>query len=136
MPLLHEVVDKTNHSGNEVANYQNSYRLEPHNIFRVDAVDKIVQAVMIDNLCDVIYDPMESPNLCIKVATDIRKRILKLNFERHKIIVLVTIIERASQSFESLVGYLWDAERDNYSIFTYETKTLFSSCCVFGVYFE
>ena len=38
---------------------------------------------MENRLEDSNYDPNESPKLCIQVAAEIRKRILKLGYERY-----------------------------------------------------
>ncbi|XP_017794595.1 PREDICTED: tctex1 domain-containing protein 1-A-like [Habropoda laboriosa] len=116
--------------------FQNTYRLDASDPFKVDPVDKIVKMAMIANLENISYDAIESPKVCEKVATDIRERIKKLNFDRYKIVVKVTIIEKASQSIQSSMGFLWDPEKDNYSTFAYEARTFHAYCCVFGLYYE
>ncbi|CAD1478306.1 unnamed protein product, partial [Heterotrigona itama] len=116
--------------------YQNTYRLEPYNPFKIDPVDKIIKTIMITKLEDISYDAVECLNVCQSVATDIREKIKNLNFDRYKIVVNVTIIEKANQSIQSSMGFLWDAKRDNYSIFTYEARTFHAYCCVFALYCE
>lgn len=143
--------------------YQNSYRLDTKNPFKIDPVDKIVRSVMVNRLEDASYDPEECPKLCSQVASEIRKRILKLDFTRcyflftnglnfshkqnfilkaksnvfrYKIVVAVTIIEKASQSLETSMGFMWDAGRDNYSTYSFETQTFFAYCAVIGTYYE
>ncbi|XP_076391151.1 dynein light chain Tctex-type 5 [Megachile rotundata] len=149
----------------EVSRYQNTYRLEAHNPFKVDPVDKIVQMLMTTKLEDVSYDAVECPKVCESIATDIKEKIKKLNFDRflfrsisftfysqlfdvqnlflgtsfvfrYKIIVNVAIIEKAGQSIRTSMGFLWDAEKDNYSTFTYEARTFHAYCCVLGLYYE
>ncbi|XP_029032820.2 dynein light chain Tctex-type protein 2B-like [Osmia bicornis bicornis] len=92
--------------------------------------------LIIAKLEDISYDAVEGPKICESVATDIRERIKKLNFDRYRIVVNVTIVEKASQSICTSMGFLWDAERDNYSTFTYEARTFHAYCCVFGLYYE
>ncbi|KAK9307435.1 hypothetical protein QLX08_002245 [Tetragonisca angustula] len=127
----------TNHDNEcEMLKYQNTYRLEAYNPFKIDPVDKIIKTIMITKLEDISYDAAECLNVCQSVATDIREKIKNLNFDRYKIVVNVTIIEKANQSIQSSMGFLWDAKRDNYSTFTYEARTFHACCCVFALYHE
>ncbi|XP_076172796.1 dynein light chain Tctex-type 5 [Ptiloglossa arizonensis] len=136
MPFQLDANDKSQDNEREAPNYQNTYRLESLNPFKVDPVDKIVKMIMINKLEDIPYDAVECPKICESIATDIREEIKKLNFERYKIVVNVAIIEKASQSVEASIGFLWDAEKDNYSVFTYEARTFHAYCCAFGIYYE
>ncbi|KAL0110569.1 hypothetical protein PUN28_013869 [Cardiocondyla obscurior] len=116
--------------------YQNSYRMEPQNPFKIDLVDKIVKSVMNNRFDEITYDNAEVIKLCNDIAAEIRRRVKKLNFDRHKIIVVVTIIEKVSQSVETTLGFLWDNERDKYSAFSFEGRTFHAQCSVFGIYYE
>ena len=62
--------------------YQNTYRLEAYNPFKIDPVDKIIKTIMITKLEDISYDAAECLNVCQSVATDIREKIKNLNFDR------------------------------------------------------
>lgn len=48
----------------------------------------------------------------------------------------LTIIEKANQGIQSIMGFLADTERDNYSTFTYEARTFYAYCFAFGIYYE
>ncbi|RLU20074.1 hypothetical protein DMN91_006680 [Ooceraea biroi] len=152
MPFQLEVNEKTC-DDNEVPKYQNNYRMEPRHPFKIDLVDKIVKSVMNNRLDEILYDDAEVTKLCGDLASEIRRRVKKLNFDRivtscaifvvhtgclkvHKIVVIVTIIEKTSQSFETTVGFLWDTEKDNYSVFSFEGRTFHAECCVFGLNYE
>lgn len=67
----------------QIPKIKNNYRLQARNPFKVDPVDKIVKMVMINNLEDISYDPIEAPKVCETIANDIRRRIKKLNFDRY-----------------------------------------------------
>ncbi|XP_053975221.1 dynein light chain Tctex-type 5-A-like [Hylaeus volcanicus] len=136
MPFQLDANEKGQDNEREIPNYRNTYRLEAYNPFKVDPVDKIVKMIMINKLEDIPYDAVECPKVCESVATDIREKIKQLHFDRYKIIVNVTIIEKASQSVEASIGFLWDAEKDNYSTFTYEARTFHAYCFVIGLYYE
>ncbi|XP_033336591.2 dynein light chain Tctex-type 5 [Megalopta genalis] len=120
----------------EPLKYQNTYRLEAYNPFKVDPVDRIVKTTMINKLEDISYDPATCLKACESVAADIRDKIKKLTFDRYKIVVSVTIIEKQGQSLQSSLGFLWDSEKDNYSTFVYEARTFHAYCCIFGIYHE
>ncbi|XP_015608075.1 tctex1 domain-containing protein 1-A isoform X2 [Cephus cinctus] len=136
MPMQLDIVDRTSDENGEPARYQNTYRLESYNPFKIEPVDKIVEMVMTNHLEDAVYDATEAPKICSEISSEIRKRILKLEFDRYKIVVIVTLIEKSSQSLESSMGFIWDVQRDNYSTYTLETQTFYAYCCVFGVYYE
>ncbi|KAG7210190.1 hypothetical protein KM043_011747 [Ampulex compressa] len=129
-------VEKANDSDSEAPTYQNSYCLESNNSFKIDPVDRIIKMVMINNLEDIAYDSTQCPKICNSVAADIRKRVKKLRFDRYKLVVSVTIIEKTSQSLETAMGFLWDAEKDNYSTFACEFRTFHAYCFIFGLYYE
>ena len=76
-------------------------------------------------------------NCVAQMIAKIPQMLQKNSFSfRHKIIVTVTIIEKASQSVETTLGFLWDNERDKYSAFSFEGRTFHAQCSVFGVYYE
>ncbi|KAL0110567.1 hypothetical protein PUN28_013869 [Cardiocondyla obscurior] len=135
MPSQLETSEKPG-DDNEMPKYQNSYRMEPQNPFKIDLVDKIVKSVMNNRFDEITYDNAEVIKLCNDIAAEIRRRVKKLNFDRHKIIVVVTIIEKVSQSVETTLGFLWDNERDKYSAFSFEGRTFHAQCSVFGIYYE
>lgn len=72
--------------------YQNTYRLNAYNPFKVDPVDKIVKMIMINKLEDISYDGTECSKICESVATDIREKIKNLNFDRYNYILNLNIM--------------------------------------------
>ncbi|KAL6260332.1 hypothetical protein P5V15_007863 [Pogonomyrmex californicus] len=135
MPHQFETSEKTC-DDNEAPKYQNNYRMDPQNPFKIDLVDKIVKSVMNNRLDEFAYDDAEIAKLCGDIAAEIRRRVKKLNFDRYKIVVTITIIEKSSQSIETTLGFLWDSERDKYSAFSFEGRTFHAQCSVFGIYYE
>ena len=65
--------------------YQNSYRMQPQNPFKIDLVEKIVKSVMNNRLDEIAYDNAEAIKLCGDIAAEIRRRVKKLNFDRCEI---------------------------------------------------
>ncbi|XP_011874461.1 PREDICTED: tctex1 domain-containing protein 3-like isoform X2 [Vollenhovia emeryi] len=88
MPLQLETSEKACDDNERcVTKYQNTYRMEPQNPFKTDPVDKIVRSVMNNRLDEVTYDDAEVTKLCGDIATEIRRRVKKLNFDRNVIVV-------------------------------------------------
>lgn len=56
--------------------------MEPRNPFKADLVDKIVRSVMNNRLDELTYDDTVVAKLCGDVASEIRRRVKKLNFDR------------------------------------------------------
>lgn len=72
----------------QVAKYQNSYRVESQNPFKVEPVEKILETWMNNIFENASYDVNESPKLCAQVATEIRKRVQMLAFDRFVIFII------------------------------------------------
>lgn len=144
----------------QLAKYQNNYRLESHNPFKSETVDKLVETILSERLAGFSYDTSASAKLCAETAADIQRNIQQLKYDRYvshfihihntkyvivsatiqffryKIVVSVTIMDKASQSMEASMGFLWDNQRDHYSTYTFEAHTFFAYCFVFGLYYE
>jgi len=57
--------------------------MEPRNPFKTDLIDKMVKSVMNNRLADEItYDDAKATKLCGDIASEIRRRVKKLNFDR------------------------------------------------------
>ncbi|KAF7994190.1 hypothetical protein HCN44_011459 [Aphidius gifuensis] len=137
MPTTIDTSERNSFDYDQTPNYQNTYRLESLNSLKIDSIDEIVKTTMSNRLEDFIYDETTAPALCTQVAQEIKKKIIKLDFDRYKLLVIVTMIEKASQSLEINAGFLWDIERDNYSTYTYDNNQTFTAyCLIIATYFE
>ncbi|KAK0082251.1 hypothetical protein PV325_010789 [Microctonus aethiopoides] len=130
------VAFRTGKSGFKVPRYQNTYQLHSSNPFSHIVVDKIVVNVMTEYLTDIKYNPIVCLKLCQNMAMEIRKQIYKKDFNRYKYAVMMTIIEKTGQGINSELGFLWDAERDSYSKYIFETRQFYAIGIVAGVYYE
>lgn len=137
--MFHHVLnvnEKHRDNNNEVLQYQNSYQLGPYDFFKTEHIDKIIHAIIMTSVESNYGNRIEHSKMCNQTATNILMQIQKLQFGRYKIIVIMTIIENASQSFDVSIGHLWDVKRDNYTTFALETRMHHVLCCVFGIYYE
>ncbi|XP_035738984.1 tctex1 domain-containing protein 1-like [Vespa mandarinia] len=121
----------------KIPKYQNTYRLEPFRSFCVETVDNIVSTVMENKLSLFsFYQSDNASKLSMEISNDVFKAINKRDYDRYKIVVQVTIIQRMGQSVHSAFQCLWDVERDNYSYYVFENSHIYAWCCVFGLYYE
>lgn len=93
--------------------YQNTYRMEPPNPFKIDLVDKIVKTVMNNRLDELTYDDTVVEKLCTDIASEIRRRVKKLNFDRcvrirklHPRRFTADILDERGSSFSRRKSYL------------------------------
>ncbi|KAI4498825.1 hypothetical protein M0802_006000 [Mischocyttarus mexicanus] len=121
----------------KIPKYQNTYRLEPFRFFHVETVDDIVRNILENKLSSVlIYHPDNASKLSMEIANDVLRAINRREYDRCKVVVQVTIVQRIRQSVHSAFQCLWDAERDNYSYHVFENSHIYAWCCVFGLYYE
>ena len=113
-----------------------SYRMEPHRKFNADKVEDVIQEVVDSRMKDFKYHPKFCANLSKALGDEIKEKVKRLNFDRYKIVAVVTIGEKSSQSAVISSRCSWDVKLDNYATYTMETPTLFCSTIVYGIYTE
>ncbi|CAG9861934.1 unnamed protein product [Phyllotreta striolata] len=120
----------------EVVRYANTYQLESKNPFNPDKVKKILEEVMMEIVENLEYDP----DLCAKQAKlasmMIRIKVKELNFDRYKIVCIVTIGEKKRQDLDIMCTFFWDSSKDRYSTYTIENNSVFGIAYCFGLYYE
>ncbi|KAF5271296.1 hypothetical protein FQR65_LT05311 [Abscondita terminalis] len=66
----------------------------------------------------------------------IRDRVKAEEYDRYKLVVIVTIGEKKFQDMCYVVRYLWDIERDKCALCVQENMHVFAAALCFGVYYE
>lgn len=64
------------------------------------------------------------------------RKIKALQFNRYRIITVVTIGQRRAQSYNNAISFLWDHERDSYVDLEREVNSAFIQVTTFGVYLD
>ena len=113
-----------------------SYRMEPHRRFNDEKVEEVIQEVVDSRMKDFKYHPKFCANLSKALGDEIKEKVKRLNFDRYKIVVVVNIGEKSSQSAVISSRCSWDQKLDNYATYTMETPTLFCTTIVYGIYTE
>ncbi|XP_017876750.1 tctex1 domain-containing protein 2-like [Ceratina calcarata] len=121
----------------KIPKYQNTYRLESFRKFDVEVIDMMVENVMVRKLSPVTaYHPNQMSRLCSDIGSDLQTALCRKDYDRYKLVVQVTIVQRFDQGIHSGAQCLWDVERDNYSYYLFENNHIYAWCCVFGMYYE
>lgn len=81
--------------------------MESYRPFRPDPVDEIIKTMMNNRLEDIIYDAATAPSLCSEIAADIRKKIMKLQFDRYKL-NFVYCLQYFEIRFQTKIHYLFN----------------------------
>ncbi|KAF4520810.1 hypothetical protein B566_EDAN002388 [Ephemera danica] len=116
----------------------NTYCLESSRPFKPYLVERVAHEL----LEAALQDPTEgapvtiSGDLALNLATQLRERVLELDFLRYKFIVQIHITEKKNQGSDITSRFLWDAERDNFAYCRYETENIIGLATVFAVYFD
>ncbi|XP_012226792.2 dynein light chain Tctex-type 5-like [Linepithema humile] len=123
-------------SGFKVPRYQNTYRLKPYKPFQCEVVDKILINVMRRYLISLKYEPEFCMQICKEISTEVCEKICKKFYDRYKIVVFMSIVQKLGQSVQIDFGKLWDVQRDTYSTYTIETAEFIATGLVVGIYYE
>uniref|UniRef100_A0A1B6DBX8 Dynein light chain n=1 Tax=Clastoptera arizonana TaxID=38151 RepID=A0A1B6DBX8_9HEMI len=129
-------VTQTTKNKIEAPTFMNTYCLESKKPFDVEIVEKLLKEVLTRQFDGAVYEPATVMDTCVAVSEEIKSRLTKFDFERYKIVCLVSIIENQMQSVETKVQCLWDSERDRYATFTLKNNHIISMATVFGIYYE
>lgn len=70
------------------------------------------------------------------MGNEIQQRIVRLGYERYKLVTHCVVTEAASQGIRVTSRCLWDPETDNYAAYTFSNESMHVSVVVFGVYWE
>lgn len=96
----------------------------------------VLRSLLAERLTGLAYDPVHGSQLAKQLADDMRERVKQLGFDRHKLVVQVTIGEKRGQAVNMVSRGLWDATTDGHASETFQNETLFCQCCVYALYFE
>ncbi|XP_045445323.1 dynein light chain Tctex-type protein 2B-like [Melitaea cinxia] len=113
-----------------------TYQLEPSYRFHVPLVKKISEELLDEHFTGHKYNIQESPALALRLAGELMRKIKALQFNRYRIITVVTIGQRRAQSYNNAISFLWDHERDSYVDLQREVNSAFIQVTTFGVYLD
>ncbi|KAJ3057482.1 hypothetical protein HDU99_007250, partial [Rhizoclosmatium hyalinum] len=106
--------------------YENTYKMKPDRKFQSAPVKKIVDEILQNTLKKAKYDPEKVPVLSAKIGNEILAAVKKLEYERYKIVVDVTIGEFKGQGIRVASRSLWDTTTDTYTSASFRNAHLFA----------
>ncbi|CAG9795688.1 unnamed protein product [Diatraea saccharalis] len=116
--------------------YQPTYQLNPRRRFNVEKVEKILQKTIDYELAEVEYSEKSVPELTLSLAETIRNSVKEENYDRYRIVVVVTIGQRRQQGVHIFHSFLWDYERDAFATYNFENCHIYVNVVVYGVYLD
>ena len=113
-----------------------TYKMEPDIKFQSSTVEKIIKETLDGRLEGMKYSKKTTPNLCKIMADDIKEKVKRLNYDRYKIICLITLGENYKQGMVASSRCQWDPKTDTYASYAFQSKYVFCTGTVYGIYNE
>ncbi|KAL1396428.1 hypothetical protein pipiens_010513, partial [Culex pipiens pipiens] len=91
-------------------------------LFNVEKIQRIMERVVEKQFevkdeeegAKYIYDPALNLKMCQTIAKQIKDRVKAMNYKRHRIISLVSIVEKQHQGVYYKMKYILDPKMDNF----------------------
>ena len=116
--------------------YENTYQLDPKRKFQSSAAQEIIKDTLEKYLKDEKYDANASAQMAKTLALVIKDTVKELNYERYRIMCIVSIGQLDEQGIQLVSRCVWDTNRDTSASGSYKNKSLFAVATVFAVYLE
>ena len=104
--------------------------------FKHDKVKTIIEAVLNSHLTGVQYNPESCKELVLNLSEVIKKGVKELNYQRYKMVCMVSIGELKDQGMLMGSRCCWDPKLDTFTTGSFKNDTLFAIGSVWGIYFE
>ncbi|XP_017868230.1 PREDICTED: tctex1 domain-containing protein 2 isoform X1 [Drosophila arizonae] len=109
-----------------------------HTNFNMERAHKIIEDCIEERLLwdrfSRNFDSWRALQLVESLAAEIRDRVKKLNHRRHRIVCLLSIVEKQNQGIYQRMCHLMDEKRDNFTQLVYERPTYFMIVVLYLVY--
>ncbi|ALC41252.1 CG12836 [Drosophila busckii] len=109
-----------------------------HTNFNMERAHKIIEDCIEERLLwdrfSRNYDSWRALQLVESLAAEIRDRIKKLNHRRHRIVCLLSLVEKQNQGIYQRMVHLMDEKRDNFTQLVFERPTYFMIVVLYLVY--
>jgi hypothetical protein len=120
-----------------VVKYQNTYRLDSKNPFDFQKCLEILENIMTKNVpSNCKFDNRQTERVCHGLKEEILSQLKDQEFDRYRLIVMISFGEKFHQSCRSASKFLWDPEKDVVVTYTHETPNVFISALILGIYYE
>ena len=134
--LSTKAITKREGSSSALHEREPTYRMEPKKHFNIQAVETVIKEILEDRLENFKYSAKFSATMIKVITEEIKERVKQLNFDRYKIICVVTLAQRNEQGLMVSSRCNWDKKTDNYACYTFKNLHVICSASVYGVYRE
>lgn len=108
----------------------------PGTKFRTSAVEKVIKDVCEALVGNRPYVHDEVQPLIKDICGEIQQRVVRLGYERYKLVTHVIIMEAAHQGMRIASRGLWDPVTDGYAVYTHSTESMHVNVVLYGLYWE
>lgn len=122
-----------------VLKYQPTYQMESANPFQPRICERILENTItkeFETRKIIKFNTKSSVDVCRSLSEEILKEIKLKDFDRYKIIVVISIGEKYHQTFRQSTKFLWDAENDAFANYVYDRPDIYVIGTVFGIYYD
>lgn len=119
--------------------FQPTYRLEPQRPISLETIEKTLERTMrmaLTNQAVETYSSSRANRFCQSLSREIMLNFRAQDFDRFRVICVVSMVEKNNQSMQLKMGFVWDSEWDQWTYHMIEMKTFFLEAYIFCVYFE
>lgn len=116
--------------------YENTYRMDPEKKVNLVQVKEIILGVLEEKFGDMTYNAVDASLLCKRASQQIKESVKKLDFERYKLVCVVTVSSQERQGIKQASRFLWDDKKDNWIDATYTNASLIANASLYALYYE
>ncbi|XP_049293827.1 uncharacterized protein LOC125769255 [Anopheles funestus] len=112
---------------NQHINNEEREELYQRPLFNADKIRRMMERI-VEKQFDVdeeemryVYNPAKNLKMCQNISKQIKDRLKTMNFKRHRIISIATIVEKQQQGIHYKMKYILDPKLDDYVRLYHET---------------
>lgn len=116
---------------------ENTYKMEPDDLFLSGKARVIIHNVLEEHLKSKMYTADDSKRWSVEISEEIKRKIkAEEPLERYKFVCVVWIGQQLGQGIHITSRCLWNAHFDNFARDTFRNDHLFAEASVFAVFVE
>ncbi|KAK2149616.1 hypothetical protein LSH36_444g02044 [Paralvinella palmiformis] len=113
-----------------------TYRMAPRVMFAKRRVLDVMEDVVSSRMSGFLYTASRATTMIKALSEEIREKVKELNFDRYKIVCLVSIGQTRGQGLRITSRCTWDVTYDDHCTYTWTNGLAFCTATVYGLYHE
>lgn len=123
-----------------IERYLPTYQLDSKHPFNTYTVEALMEELVIDEMDNHKHLPFDDADSMNDIARSLSEEILNhiraKDYDRYKIIVQVTIVEKKHQEYHQNAAMCWDHGTDSLARYVYDRANVIVIASAFGVYYD